>query len=57
MILTTSALRALWQNAPDASRLHTAIMRSPVRAVSAATRGSALATVSQGAAFAVPAFE
>ncbi|MFY7921938.1 MAG: type II toxin-antitoxin system VapC family toxin [Gemmatimonas sp.] len=37
MILTTSALRALWQNAPDASRLHTAIMRSPVRAVSAAT--------------------
>jgi ribonuclease VapC len=37
MILTLSALQALWQNSPDASRLHTAIMRSPVRAVSSAT--------------------
>lgn len=37
MILTFSALQALWQNSPDASRLHTAVMRSPVRAVSSAT--------------------
>lgn len=37
MILTVSALQALWQNSPDASRLHTAIMRSPVRAVSSVT--------------------
>lgn len=37
MILTTSALRALWCNEADASLLHTAIMRAPVRAVSAAT--------------------
>jgi ribonuclease VapC len=37
MILATSALVALWQNSPEASRLHTAIMRSAVRAISAAT--------------------
>ena len=37
MILTTSALAALWRNSEDASRLHTAIMRSAVRAISAAT--------------------
>ncbi len=37
MILTTSALRALWRNETDASLLHTAIMRAPVRAISAAT--------------------
>lgn len=37
MILTTSALAALWRNSEDASRLHTAIMRSSVRAISAAT--------------------
>lgn len=37
MILTTSVLAALWRNAPEASRLHTAIMRSSVRAISAAT--------------------
>jgi ribonuclease VapC len=37
MILSLSALAALWRNAPEASRLHTAIMRSPVRAISAAT--------------------
>lgn len=37
MILTTSALSALWRNDADASLIHTAIMRSPVRAVSAAT--------------------
>lgn len=37
MILTTSALAALWRNDPLASQLHLAIMRSPVRAVSAAT--------------------
>lgn len=37
MILTASAVSALWRNAPEASRLHTAIMRSPVRAISAAT--------------------
>lgn len=37
MILTTSALRALWRNEADASLLHTAIMRAPVRAISAAT--------------------
>jgi ribonuclease VapC len=37
MILTTSALAALWRNAPEASRLHTAIMRSPVRAISTVT--------------------
>jgi ribonuclease VapC len=37
MILTTSVLSALWRNAPEASRLHAAIMRSSVRAVSAVT--------------------
>lgn len=37
MILTTSALMALWRNTADASRLHTAIMRSAVRAISAGT--------------------
>ncbi len=37
MILASSALVALWRNTSDASRLHTAIMRSPLRAVSAAT--------------------
>lgn len=37
MILTTSALRALWRNETDASLLHTAIMRAPMRAISAAT--------------------
>ncbi|HEY0931929.1 MAG TPA: type II toxin-antitoxin system VapC family toxin [Gemmatimonas sp.] len=37
MILTTSALMALWRNSTDASALHTAIMRAPLRLVSAAT--------------------
>ncbi|WP_396223885.1 PIN domain-containing protein [Gemmatimonas sp.] len=37
MILTASVLAALWRNSADAPRLHTAIMRAPVRAVSSAT--------------------
>jgi ribonuclease VapC len=37
MILTTSALVALWRNTPDATLLHTAITRDPVRAISATT--------------------
>jgi ribonuclease VapC len=37
MILTTSALVALWRNSSEASRLHTAIMRGAVRAISAVT--------------------
>ncbi|BAH39145.1 MAG TPA: PIN domain-containing protein [Gemmatimonas aurantiaca] len=37
MILTTSSLVALWRNTAEASALHTAIMRSPMRLISAAT--------------------
>lgn len=37
MILTTSALMALWRNGEEASALHGAIMRSPTRLISAAT--------------------
>lgn len=37
MIVTTSALASLWRNGPEASRLHGAITRDPVRAISAAT--------------------
>lgn len=37
MILTTSALVALWRNTSEASSLHTAIMRSAVRAISSVT--------------------
>jgi ribonuclease VapC len=37
MILTTSALAALWRNTSDAPLLHAAIVRDPVRAISAAT--------------------
>ncbi len=37
MIVTTSALVALWRNTDEASALHTAIMWSPTRLISAAT--------------------
>lgn len=37
MIVTTAALVALWRNAPDASRLHTAMVRDPVRAIATPT--------------------
>jgi len=37
VIIATSALMALWRNTAEVSALHAAIMRSPMRLVSAAT--------------------
>jgi ribonuclease VapC len=37
MIVATSVLAALWRNAPEAERLHAAIMRDPVRVMHAAS--------------------
>ena len=37
MVITTQALAAIWRNSPEATALHGAIMRDPVRFISAAT--------------------